>query len=119
MIGGMSKEEKLEMMDKMMEEFFSGFSEEDKKDMMMNMMPKMMSQMMGSGGMDGMMGGMFKTGEKGEADMKEMMEFCSQMMEGADEKDMTGMMNRCMEFMNKRHLERSGEADEEPTHATE
>lgn len=113
MIAGMSKEEKLEMMDKMMEQFFAGLSEEDKKEMMMNMMPKMMSQMMGGGGMAGMMEGMFKPGEKGETDMKEMMEFCSQMMEGAGGQDMTEMMNRYMEFMKKRSTERASESDKE------
>ena len=77
MIGRMSKEEKLEMMD------------------------KMMSQMMGSGGMAGMMENMFKPGEEGKANMKEMMEFCSQMMEGADAETCSQMMNRCMEFMKK------------------
>ena len=101
MIGRMSKEEKLEMMDKMMEEFLSDFTKEEMMEMMMKMMPKMMSQMMGSGGMAGMMENMFKPGEEGKANMKEMMEFCSHMMEGADAETCSQMMNRCMEFMKK------------------
>ncbi|MEE9586237.1 MAG: hypothetical protein V3W09_04975, partial [Nitrososphaerales archaeon] len=70
-------------------------------------------QMMGSGGMAGMMEGMFKPGEKGETDMKEMMKFCSQMMEGADDRDMSEMMNRCMGFMKKFTSERASESDKE------
>ncbi len=102
MIGRMSKEEKLEMMDKMMEEFFSGFSDKEKLEMMMNMMPKMMSQMMGGGGMAGMMEGMFGAGEEGQARMKEMMEFCGQMMEGQDDEFESQMIKRCLEFMRSR-----------------
>ncbi len=114
MIGGMSKEEKLEMMDKMMEEFFSGFSDRDKMEMMMNMMPKMMSQMMGGGGMAGMMESMFGTGEESEVRMKEMMEFCGQMMEGHDDEFRSQMMNRCVEFMRS-GTKGTSEAEEEST----
>lgn len=102
MIGRMSKEEKLDMMDKMMEEFFSGFANEEKGEMMMNMMPKMMSQMMGGGGMAGMMEGMFGAGEEMETHMNEMMEMCGQMMAGHDGDFESQMMNRCMEFMKSR-----------------
>ena len=115
MIGRMSKEEKLEMMDKMMEEFFSGFTKEEKMEMMMKMMPKMMSQM--HEGMASMMEGMFKPGGKGEADMKEMMEFCSQMMEGCDPETCNQMMNRAMGFM-KLESKRAG-TGEEPAPASE
>lgn len=111
MIGGMSKEEKLEMMDKMMEEFLSGFTGEEKMEMMMGMMPKMMSQMMGGGDI-GMMEGMFGAGGEGESRMKEMMEFCGQMMEGHDVDFRTQMMNRCMEFM-KSMMGRGGETGED------
>ena len=41
----MSKEEKLKMMDKMMDEFFASMTAEEKKEMMEKMMPKMMDKM--------------------------------------------------------------------------
>jgi len=41
----MSKEEKLKMMDKMMDEFFASMTAEEKKEMMKQMMPKMMEKM--------------------------------------------------------------------------
>jgi len=41
----MSKEEKLKMMDKMMDEFFASMTAEEKKEMMKQMMPKMMDKM--------------------------------------------------------------------------
>ena len=42
MVGRMDKEQKVGMMDKMMEEFFKDFAEMDKRQMMMQMMPKKM-----------------------------------------------------------------------------
>jgi hypothetical protein len=85
MMGAMKPEDKQQMMDAMMEKFFSTLSAEDrqammdrmmekfmssmtageKQGMMMNMMPKMMGQMMGGGGMMGDMMSKRMAGMKG------------------------------------------------------
>jgi predicted HTH transcriptional regulator len=49
MMGKMSAEEKSDMMEKMMDQFFGNMTVEEKQEMMNNMMPKMMGQMMGGG----------------------------------------------------------------------
>ena len=59
MMDKMSKEEKLAMMDTMMEKFFADLTAEDKQKMMHKMMPQMMGEGMGMMGMmKGMMAGM-------------------------------------------------------------
>ena len=89
MIGGMSKEERLEMMGNMMEKFFADMTVEDKQRMMEQMMPRMMEGInmmeMMPRMMMGMMGG--AAGECG-GDMSGMM---SQMMGGGEGHGMCGM----------------------------
>jgi predicted RNA-binding protein (virulence factor B family) len=91
MMGKMSADEKSQMMQTMMDNFFENMSTDEKKGMMNNMMPKMMSGMMdGKGGsmmdmMKNMMGGMMgcksETTEKNENETGfNPMEMCKKMM---------------------------------------
>ncbi len=78
MMNKMSREEKREMMDSMMEKFFSDMTAEEKREMMMGMMPKMMAGMMES--MSSMMGER-DPGEMNVSDeMFEMMRSCCAQM---------------------------------------
>lgn len=74
MMEKMSKEEKREMMDSMMEKFFADMTPEEKGEMMMGMMPKMMSGMMES--MSSMMGGGAGDEMRVSDEMFEMMRSC-------------------------------------------
>ena len=87
MMEGMSKEEKMDMMNKMMDSFYSNMTDEEKKEMMNNMMPKMMQNMMGGnkkGSMMGMMRNMMGSKMGGEKDSEDdvfnPMDMCREMM---------------------------------------
>jgi hypothetical protein len=102
MMGRMSKEEKEEMMNKMMDKFFADFTPEDKQKMMGEMMPKMMEGVNMMDMMPKMMMNMMGRGE-GESGMMGMM---SRMMGGSEKNKttamphmMTEMMPRCLEMM--------------------
>ena len=81
MMGNMSSDEKKDMMNGMMENFFSDMSAEDKQAMMGQMMPKMMESMMKGGDMMNMMG---QKGN-GEGEGFNPMDMCRQMMSSMGE----------------------------------
>ncbi len=97
MMDRMSKEDKLEMMDKMMDDFFSDFTPEDMGQMMMSKMPKMMGKMFDGGDFKDMMG--MCESEEFKAQIKEMGDFINHVAEGQDSDFCRQMMSRCMEFM--------------------
>jgi predicted GTPase len=95
MMGRMSKEEKEEMMGKMIDKFFSDMTVDDRKKMMAEMMPKMMEGINMMEMMPQMMMSMMGGGE-GEGGMMGMM---SKMMGGGKETEMPMMPQMMMEMM--------------------
>ena len=90
MMSGMTKEEKQEMMGKMMDEFFVDFTREDMMEMRATMMLQMMESMMGDGETPCPMGKLFKAGEANEQDFHGI---CAKMMEGVDFEKMMGQFS--------------------------
>ncbi len=99
MVKGMSKEEKQNMMNKMMDEFFASMPPEEKKELMKQMMPRMMEKMM-----EGM------TAEGKQELMSSMMPVMMSQMFGG-EGGMSSMMMQMMRSSTKKDDEK-GEAGE-------
>jgi len=84
MMGGMSAQERKEMVDAMMEKFFANMSDEEKREMMQNMMPRMMAGKGGTSGAGMPMMGMMSAMMGGKGGGFNPMEMCQKMTAGIE-----------------------------------